>query len=227
MGAANLMTLYVDMDGVITAFQKKLSETLGRPVEKEFKDPKIWAIINKRGKNFWASMEWMEDGKKLWEGLKKYDPTILSAPTNHPSSVEGKKEWLKENLPGVPFIIEQKKDKYADKNSILIDDREKNIKKWEEAGGIGILHKDAETTLEKLKKIMATEKNATMEQQQPRQIKPWIPKGIRGGRSQKVIPPKKGGPYQRNKDLEREVKASFIVAGKLRKIASIITSEKE
>ena len=221
------MTLYVDLDNTLTDFTKKLSEVLGRPVEKEFKDPKIWAIINRRGKSFWNSMEWMPDGKELWEGLKKYEPTILSSPTNHPSSIEGKKEWLKENLPDVPYIIEHKKQKYADKDSILIDDREKNIKKWEDAGGIGILHKDAETTLDKVKKIMERDKDAAMAPQQPRQIKPWIAKGVRGGRPQKAIPLKKGGPYKRDKDWQKEIQASFMVSDKLRKIANTIISKKE
>ena len=219
------------MDGVISAFQKKLSETLGRPVEKEFgNDPKVWGVITKAGKDFWAKMDWEKDGHELWDGLKKHDPTILSAPTNHPSSVEGKKEWLKENIPDAPFIIEQKKEKYATKDSVLIDDREKNIKKWEEAGGIGILHKDAETTLEKLKDVMEHNKKEAAGIPPVAPKKPWIPKGIRGGRPEKPMPPKKGGPYKRDKDWETEikgVKASLIVCEKLRKVANIIISRKD
>jgi 5'(3')-deoxyribonucleotidase len=158
MGVTDLMKLYVDLDGVLTDFNKKLSEVMGKPFKNEFSnDPSIWKAITKAGAEFWSTMEWLPGGRDLWEELKKYDPTILSAPSNHPSSVEGKKEWLKDNIPGVPFILEQKKEKYANEDSILIDDREKNIKRWEAAGGIGILHKNPEKTLEGLKKVLKPE----------------------------------------------------------------------
>ena len=152
------MKIYVDMDGVLTDFDKKLADLLEKTLDRGWdfgNDPKVWKKITEAGKSFWADMVWMPDGRKLWDAVKKHDPMILSAPTRHPSSVEGKKEWLKSNLPGVPFIIDQKKEKYADKNSVLIDDREKNIRKWEDAGGIGILHKDAESSLKKLSEVMS------------------------------------------------------------------------
>jgi 5'(3')-deoxyribonucleotidase len=215
------MFIFVDLDGVITNFQKKLSELLGHPVKKEFgDDPKIWAAISRAGKKFWSEMEWMPDGRELWEAIEIYDPTILSAPSNHPSSVEGKKEWLKENLPDVPYIIEQKKEKHAGKDKILIDDREKNIKKWEEAGGIGILHKDAKTTIDKLKKVMGEIKEAAEE---PRRV--WIDRSRKPGRPGKVIPPKKGGPYKRpeEKDWKKHIQASE----KLREIANILNNFKK
>ena len=34
---------------------------------------------------------------------------------------------------------------------ILIDDRSDNIKEWKETGGVGILHKEYDVTVEKLK----------------------------------------------------------------------------
>ena len=40
-----------------------------------------------------------------------------------------------------------------DENSILIDDRKKKIDQWIAAGGIGILHTDAASTIEKLKEL--------------------------------------------------------------------------
>jgi hypothetical protein len=48
------------------------------------------------------------------------------------------------------------KQNYAGSNRILIDDLESNIKEWEEKGGIGILHKNAITTLKILKNILYT-----------------------------------------------------------------------
>ena len=40
---------------------------------------------------------------------------------------------------------------FAEKGSVLIDDRPKNIKAWEDAGGIGIIHESAEKTINILK----------------------------------------------------------------------------
>jgi hypothetical protein len=44
------------------------------------------------------------------------------------------------------------KQKYAALNGILIDDYEKNIAQWREAGGIGILHKNARETIKQLRR---------------------------------------------------------------------------
>jgi len=141
------MKLFLDMDGVLTDFTKKLTELLGHTVDKDFKDPKIWDAISKAGKEFWSKMEWLTGAHQFFKDLKKFDPTILSSPSNHPSSIEGKKEWLKEELPKVPYLIKKNKETYAAPDAILIDDREDNIKKWEDNGGIGILHKSIPKTM--------------------------------------------------------------------------------
>jgi 5'(3')-deoxyribonucleotidase len=151
------MRLYIDLDGVITDFNQQLAKLLDKKLERSWdfgNDPKVWKKIDEAGEGFWKSMEWMPEGKELWDAAKKYNPIILTAPSRHQSSWAGKRAWLKENLPKVPYIIESKKEKHADKDSVLIDDREKNIKKWRDAGGIAIHHKDAKSTIKKLKEIM-------------------------------------------------------------------------
>jgi hypothetical protein len=45
------------------------------------------------------------------------------------------------------------KQKYAGENKILIDDRADNISDWKNAGGIGILHKTANQTINELKQL--------------------------------------------------------------------------
>ena len=149
--------IYVDLDGVLTDFTKQLCELLGKPLDRDFdfgNDPKVWKKIDDAGEEFWSDMEWMSEGRELWEELKKHNPTILTSPGRHKSSIEGKKKWLEKNIPGIPFIIEEKKDKYADPNAVLVDDRKDNIKAWEEAEGTGILHKEVPETIGKLKNAM-------------------------------------------------------------------------
>ena len=45
------------------------------------------------------------------------------------------------------------KHEYAAPNHILIDDRDKAILPWREAGGIGILHTSANDTIAQLKEL--------------------------------------------------------------------------
>lgn len=145
------MKLYVDLDSTLTDFDRQLAKILGEPVKKDWgNNPRVWSAIDRAGTKFWSTMRWLPGSDRLWDELKKFEPTILSSPSRHQSSIDGKKEWLRDNLPGVPFIIEQEKEKYAAPDAILVDDREKNIKKWEEKGGIGILHKSVPETLIKL-----------------------------------------------------------------------------
>ena len=105
-------------------------------------------------KDYWANLQWMPDGKELWDHIKQYKPTLLSAPSRDPQSRWGKRIWVKKNIPGTPLILAaaSAKKNYARKNAILIDDRISNINDWNDAGGIGILHTSTATTLEKLSK---------------------------------------------------------------------------
>jgi hypothetical protein len=63
--------------------------------------------------------------------------------------------WKKRNMPNNKMILVPawKKKEYATPTSILIDDRADNINQWEAAGGIGILHTDAASTIAKLKEL--------------------------------------------------------------------------
>ena len=100
-------------------------------------------------------MNWMSDGKQLWNYIKKYEPILLSSPSRSNYSRMGKRIWRKRNLPSTKLILAQaaNKQNYADPDSILIDDRESNIDQWIKAGGIGILHTDTASTISKLKEL--------------------------------------------------------------------------
>jgi hypothetical protein len=102
-------------------------------------------------------------GNKLWEGIKKYEPTILSATgsKNVDNSIETKRNQVKvylEPIPPIKFVVlgKDKGKEYANENSILIDDSQTNIDSWVNNGGIGIKHSsdNVAKTLDKLKSIM-------------------------------------------------------------------------
>ena len=97
----------------------------------------------------------MPGSQEYWDYIKKYNPILLSAPSRNNESRLGKRMWAKRNLPGVKLILSfaNNKKNYANENSILIDDREKNINQWKEAGGIGILHTSVASTIAQLKEL--------------------------------------------------------------------------
>jgi hypothetical protein len=143
------------MDGVIVDFDKGYKELTGR--EASFDTPKeeFWAPIQKAGAEFWIKLQWMPDGKQLWEFIKPFNPQLLSAPSRDESSKIGKFVWVKRNVPGTKLILRQaeRKQEFATPNSILIDDRADNIQRWKDAGGIGIHHTSASDTIQQLKDL--------------------------------------------------------------------------
>lgn len=161
------MKIFVDMDGVLCNFEKKAAETLGVPLTKkiDYDDEKTWEKINAEGSKFWSTMEWLPDGKELWDFVKDLNTTILSSPPKEESCSKGKREWIKKNLGDVPVILDSEKYLYAVPGAVLIDDLAKNIDPWQDHKGIGILHKGTASTLNFLKKLLADEKRGNLPEQ--------------------------------------------------------------
>lgn len=151
--------IFQDMDGCITAFDKGYHTLTGIDISGEFVSSQdFWQPISEAGHNFWANLEWCEDGRELWDYISKYRPYILSAPSREESSKIGKRMWLEKHLPKVEshkiiFCPRWEKMKYANENSLLIDDMESTIEEWEQNGGIGILHTSTKSTIKQLKKL--------------------------------------------------------------------------
>jgi len=153
--------IYCDMDGVLVDFNKRFGELSAwgpeKFIEKNGLD-EFWQMIDERGVGFWVGMDWMEDGKILWEYLKvNHDVELLSSPSRSEHSRLGKRLWVRNNKLGVKLNLaySHNKQKYAAPNHVLIDDRKDIIKEWESQGGIGILHTSAEETIVQLLNIVA------------------------------------------------------------------------
>lgn len=160
--------LYLDMDGVQCDFftawaqwhNKKFSmDHVERYKDIGSKEQREQSIkeLNAEGptfiKNFFATLETLPNFDILYNWLVKNNIpyTILSAPLrgNNNSSIEGKMIWLQNNHTnfdkhGKP-IFRGDKERMANKNgtvNVLVDDHKDNIKRWENAGGIGVLYRD-------------------------------------------------------------------------------------
>ena len=149
--------IYCDMDGVIVDFADGYQKLTGKDITGQHMkgDANFWQPIADAGVKFWVTLKWMSDGKQLWDYIKEYNPDLLSAPSRDESSRIGKRLWVKRNTPGTKLILRsaERKQEFANPDSILIDDRTDNIERWRNAGGVGILHITAADTIKELQKL--------------------------------------------------------------------------
>lgn len=152
--------IYVDMDGVIADFTKRYMEKFGEHPEgprrrKDF-GPNFVKFIED---GEFGTLDKMPDTDLLISYLNSLSTPkeILSStarPENHGMIAPQKQMWLNKHNIAYPanFVPgKQHKAKYATPNSILIDDTPVVIDAWNKAGGIGILHTDAVSTIAMLK----------------------------------------------------------------------------
>lgn len=148
------------MDGVLTDWEKQFETYSGGvPVstyESSHGKKNRFNFVRKNSPDFYATMPWMTDGKLLYDFVKDLPSEILSHATD-PACEDGKLTWLKNNDVTIkPNLVRNRVDKakYANPSAILIDDKPENIQEFTNAGGIGILHKDAVDTINKLKQYL-------------------------------------------------------------------------
>lgn len=159
----SMIQIYCDMDGVLCDFDERFEYFYGVLPREYYSDKGIKAFenaINKAGIEFWSKMKWMPGGKELWSIIGKYNPYILTSPSNFMYSKEGKREWVKNNLNPQPkkILFAQTGSKHFKmitdpKNSMLIDDYWINLSPWKQLGGIAVTHKDINKTKDILSKF--------------------------------------------------------------------------
>jgi len=160
--------IYCDLDGVLADFTAGMSKILGEPYDdKQYESDakyrsRMWTAVGDYqrsafGGEIWAELPVLEN-LRLWDYIKIHDPEILSATGNPEYEAEPQKhKWVAKNL-GPDVVVNltrkaQEKARYAAKNHILIDDKRKALDPWEAAGGIGVLHTSADSTIKKLKEL--------------------------------------------------------------------------
>ena len=158
--------IYCDMDGVLTDFEKRFVTLLQQEGPKYYSKATIaqvtrpkhfdklegteefWKFIDQHiGLEFWSEMEWMPNGRELWNFIQPYGPKLLTSPSRDNTSRLGKRLWVKENLvpaPEVLFRFGDAKSDFANENSILIDDKPSNLVAFASKGGIAIECKDGD-----------------------------------------------------------------------------------
>ena len=121
----DLPTIYCDMDQVLCDFLKGADKAVGGSFV-TMNSTERWKKLNQT-KNFWANLDWMPGGKQLYR--------------------------FKVSRGNIHLVVRSDKKSFAKGNNLLIDDYEKNIKEWENAGGQAILHTNTNKTISELKKL--------------------------------------------------------------------------
>jgi hypothetical protein len=168
--------LFLDMDGVLTDFTEAC-EQLGEHMMFWYSNDKdrFWKHIMSAGPEFWSEMPWMAGGKELHGYLEGFGfcPTILSAlpgPERKKALADarkGKTQWLRKEL-GTQYAnnailcFRPEKALQSGISRVLIDDNSENIREWEEAGGTGILHKNAGRTIRCFNRILEAERKSNL-----------------------------------------------------------------
>jgi len=169
--------IFCDMDGVLVDFDEGYKQVTGVTTHhadsqgkeefwKLFRDGLKDKDISER--SYWANLDWMPDGKQLWDYIKEYNPYVLTAPSvnfdipfeerykmDNNESMQGKTEWVQRlpNMKKIYFRSAKRKADFAGPNKILIDDRKDTIDSWNANGGIGILHTSAANTIKQLEEL--------------------------------------------------------------------------
>ncbi len=179
----NDLELSLDMDGVLVDFSRGAHDLFGRDIghlnkshqdlslQQKKEKQKLWITI-RTNPVFWERLHPMVDAMELWDGVKHLSPVILTAaPSTFGESSaaflevhQRKENWIRHHLKIETenrFIctVSKKKQLFMNpdkKFNVLIDDRIDNITRWNAAGGIGILHTSAASSLEALKGVLGS-----------------------------------------------------------------------
>ncbi|HDZ15076.1 hypothetical protein LCGC14_0598000 [marine sediment metagenome] len=144
-------TVFLDMDGVITNFNKAVCEKFNLPYPPQTYHffPEIRSQVNDFcDGSFWQKLEWMDDGRDILRAIiDVFGPEkiyLLTKMMPNAKTASGKMIWVQNNLPfysdqvilmtlGVP------KSLLARPDTLLIEDCDKYVEEFYKAGGYGIL----------------------------------------------------------------------------------------
>lgn len=166
-------TVYMDIDGVVADFWSyatKIGE-YDTPLRdgEDFYNMIPWSRFDER---FYSELPLMKDAIELFDQIEvlcKHHGLNLIFLTAIPDinweekphvqyAFYDKVKWVEKHFGDTPvFFGPYSKDKHLhckQKQDILIDDRESNVQEWEDAGGIGILHKNNTATLNELELVI-------------------------------------------------------------------------
>jgi 5'-nucleotidase len=157
--------IYCDYDGVLVDLQKGMRNAIGKSY-----DPDEWHKAGEEKREiirqhpyFWRDLPPMEDFSTLWSFIGPLRANILTAYAEWDKEECVEEKWLWNlkytKVPANRFFCVGRAEKQLfavspeGKPNVLIDDYSLNIQEWRKAGGIGVMHHDAASTVMKLKNL--------------------------------------------------------------------------
>lgn len=150
--------IFLDMDGVLTDFVGGISRAHNRPNPYEqgqglgiFQIEQVWGITPSEGwaptnsYEFWYNLEYTPEADMIvalaTEKVGAKNVAILTAPSQFEGCVNAKRASITRRYPFLAkrMIFTAAKEFVAAPGKLLIDDKDSNIDKWREQGGVGIL----------------------------------------------------------------------------------------
>lgn len=145
--------IYLDLDGVITDFDKGWQKVFAVEVDSMktsyWDEPyditgctpeEFWGWIDNT-EGFWENLEFTPESKQLLELLEPYKPVLVTTPS--PNGAGGKQWWIKKHLPEYfhdgRYFIGGRKETLAAPTKLLIDDNDVNCSRFVNHGGQALL----------------------------------------------------------------------------------------
>ncbi len=152
--------LFVDLDGVLVDFESGVLRVTGRRVEEQ-SPREMWSALA-RSRGFYDSLDWLPDGRELWDFCLRHEPTILTGLPFGNWAAPQKLSWCARELgPDVPVITCFSRQKAARAREacpdglqpVLVDDRARLRDSFEEAGGVFVHHRTSAESIIALKEL--------------------------------------------------------------------------
>ena len=152
--------LFVDLDGVLVDFDRGVKKATGQ-YPREQSAGRMWSILA-RTPDFYAGLEWMPDGRELWERVRPLNPVILTGLPRGKWAEPQKRSWCRRELGDSVEVItcmSREKARHAASRTpagripVLVDDRDSIRESWEEMGGLFIHHTEADSSLAALEDL--------------------------------------------------------------------------
>lgn len=143
------MKVFLDLDGIIRDFVQGVIDKFRLNIthhdidrwhyfEEELNIPDFWELLDD---DFWANLPKTPFADRVLKIVYPYNTVILTSPTYN--SAGGTQKWIRKNLPEYfdqkRYLIGPAKWACAERNSLLIDDYERNANDFLYAGGNSIL----------------------------------------------------------------------------------------
>ncbi len=159
MNTKNQYTLFLDLDGVLVDFEKGVESLFGKSID-AIPPKQMWPRLA-RTADFYNTLDWMPDGRELWEYCRPFHPIILTGLPMGKWAEPQKREWCKrelgEDIEVITGLSRHKPslaiERSTGQTAVLVDDREKIRLPFEVAGGIFIHHRNTLSTIRTLREM--------------------------------------------------------------------------